>query len=205
MIFGAFGRRSACALFAGLSLLATADSASAGEVQLAIGPAVQGSSWRGDALVGHSLKLGYRFGDFIAVDSLGRLSYATVDERFVTYLSLGGTIYGRLGKARPYFRLAFVHQHEESASSVRDDPFGAIFGVGDGIRHRGGFGSSLGFDLPVYKRKATEMTVGIEATGSWFPDERGPRIYAGASFWLGFNFDLDGGAPRPQGEQSASR
>lgn len=177
----------------------------AGEVQLATGPGVYGSSWRGDAIFGQGLKLGYRFGDLVAVDSLGRLGYATVDERFVTYLSLGGTLYGRLGRVRPWLRLAFVHQHEESASAVSDDPFGALFGVGDGIRHRGGFGSSLGFDVPLWKHKSTEMTLGVETTGTWFPDLRGPKLYAGGSFWLGFNFDLNGGATSSRGEQSASR
>ena len=66
----------------------------------------------------------------------------TIDDRVLTYLSLGSTLYGHIGIARPYVRLALVHQHEEPTSAYRDDPFGAMFGVGDGIRHRGGFGSS---------------------------------------------------------------
>jgi hypothetical protein len=87
-------------------------------------------------------------------------------------------------------RLAFVHQHEEPTPGVRDDPFGAVFGVGDGIRHRGGFGSSLGIDYPVLRKNQTEMTLGIDTSGVWFPDPRGPALYAGGSLWLGVNLGI---------------
>lgn len=173
-----------------LTFLTAARAAQAGEVQLASGPGVYGSSWRGDSSFGQALRVGYRFGDLVAVDSVGRLGYGTVDERVITYLSLGGTLYGRIGKVRPYVRLAFVHQHEEPLPGVREDPFGTVFGVGDGIRHRGGFGSSLGLDLPVYKAKSTEMVVGLDTSGVWFPDPRGPKLYAGGALWLGLNFGI---------------
>lgn len=173
-----------------LGVLAVAQPALAGEVQLATGPGVYGSSWRGDSSFGQALRIGYRFGDLFAVDTLGRLGYGTVDERVITYLSLGGTIYGRIGKVRPYLRLAFVHQHEEPVPGVREDPFGALFGVGDGIRHRAGFGSGLGLDLPIQKTKSVEVVVGVETSGVWFPDPRGPKLYAGGSLWLGLNFGI---------------
>lgn len=177
------------ALVSALVTLAPA-RADAGEIQVATGPGVQASSWRGDGTFGQSLRLGYRFADLVAIDFLGRLGYGTVDDRLVTLVSLGGTIYGRIGKVRPYARLALVHQHEEPLPGVREDAFGALFGVGDGIRHRGGFGSSLGVDVPLHKGKTTELVVGADATGSWFPDPRGPNLYAGGSLWLGLNFAL---------------
>lgn len=155
-----------------------------------MGPGVYGSSWKGDGSVGHALRLGYRFADLVAVDYVGRLGYGTVDDRVITYLSLGATLYGRLWKMRPYARLAFVHQHEESTPSVRDDPWGAMFGVGDGIRHRGGGGASLGLDLPVLKSKPLEMVVGLDTSAAYFPDPRGPKLYAGGSLWLGVNFGI---------------
>jgi hypothetical protein len=165
--------------------------AAAGEIQVAGGPGAYASSWRGDATFGQALKVGYRFADLIAVDALGRLGYGTVDERVITYLSLGGTLYGRLGPLRPYARLAFVHQHEEPTPGVREDPYGTVFGVGNGIRHRAGFGSSLGVDFPIQKTKSgTEVVVGIDTSGVWFPDPRGPKIYAGGALWLGLNFGL---------------
>jgi hypothetical protein len=181
----------AIAAFFVVGVLASAGEASAGELQLAGGPGAYASSWRGDGTFGQGLKVGYRFADFIAVDTLGRLGYGTVDERAITYLSLGGTIYGRIGKLRPSLRLAFVHQHEEPAPGVRADPYGTVFGVGDGIRHRAGFGSSLGLDYPIQKTKSgIEVTVGIDTSGVWFPDPRGPKLYAGGGLWLGLNFGL---------------
>ena len=165
--------------------------ASAGEIQIASGPGAYASTWRGDGTFGQALKLGYRFADRIAIDTIGRLGYGTVDDRVITYLSLGGTLYGRIGPVRPYVRLAFVHQHEEPSPGVRADPYGTVFGVGDGIRHRAGFGSSLGLDLPVQKTKSgTEVTIGIDTSGVWFPDPRGPKLYAGGALWLGLAFGL---------------
>jgi hypothetical protein len=134
--------------------------------------------------------VGYCFGDLVAVDTVGRLGYGTVDDRVITYLSVGGTLYGRLGRVRPYVRLAVVHQHEEPMPGLRNDPFGAVFGVGDGIRHRGGLGSSLGLDVPVQRINSTEIVLGVDTSGVWFPDPRGPKLYAGGSLWLGLNFGL---------------
>lgn len=164
--------------------------ARAGEVQIASGPGAYASSWRGDGSVGQGLRIGYRFADLIAIDTLGRLGYGTVDERVITYVSLGATLYGRLGKLRPYARLAFVHQHEEPVAGVREDPFGAVFGVGDGIRHRGGFGTSLGLDYPIERSRSLEVVIGIDTSGVWFPDPRGPKLYGGGSLWLGLNFGM---------------
>ena len=169
-------------------LLGSAD-AHAGEIQIASGPGAYASTWRGDGSVGEALRLGYRFGDLIAIDTVGRLGYGTVDQRMITYLSLGGTIYGRLGKVRPSFRLALVHQHEEPAPGVRNDPWGTVFGVGDGIRHRAGGSTSVGFDVPIERTHGgIEITLGAAADAVWFPDPKGPTLYAGGSLWLGLNF-----------------
>lgn len=164
--------------------------AKAGEIQLATGPGAYASTWRTDGTFGQGLRIGYRFADVVAIDTVSRLGYGTVDERLITYLSLGGTLYGRIGKVRPYVRVAFVHQHEEPMPAFREDAFGAIFGVGDGIRHRGGFGSSLGVDVPVHKGKSTELVVGVDTSGCWFLDPRGPKGYLGGSLWLGLNFGI---------------
>lgn len=172
------------------ALLFASASAGATEVQVASGPAANGSSWRGDGALMQSLKLGLRFRDVIAVDALTRLGYGTVDDRVLTYLSLGATAYARLGRTRPYARLAFVHQHEEPTSAVRNEPFGAVFGVGDGIRHRGGFGSSVGVDVVVARGKKTNLLLGVDANGTWFPDPRGPSLYYGGGLWAGLDYAL---------------
>lgn len=160
------------------------------EVQVYTGPGGYGSSWRGDGAIAQTLKLGFRFADLVGIDALTRLGYATVDQRVLTYLSLGATFYGRLGRVRPWARLALVHQHEEPTTAVSDDPFGALFGVGNGIRHRGGFGSSLGLDIPVYTDRKAEFVLGAEATGTWFPDPRGPALYYGGTLLAGLNYEL---------------
>lgn len=170
--------------------LAVPSGATAGEIQVATGPGAYASTWRTDATVGQALKVGYRIADLVAFDVLGRLGYGTVDQRVVTYLSIGGTLYGRLGPLRPYVRLALVHQHEEPSPGVREDPYGTVFGVGDGIRHRAGFGSSLGAEYVVQKMKHVDLFVGLDTSGVWFPDPRGPKIYAGGALWLGLNFGL---------------
>jgi hypothetical protein len=182
-----------CSAFGGAIVLAlafTASPARAGEVQLATGPGAYATTWRGDAAVAQSLKVGYRFADLIAVDFLGRLGYGTVDERMLEYLSLGATGYARIGATRPWLRLSLVHQHEEPSPAIHADPAGAALGVGDGIRHRGGFGASVGLDVPVHRGKATVVYVGGDTSATWFPDPRGPTLYAGASLWLGLAYAL---------------
>ena len=177
-------------VFTGMPL-AMPGVASAAEVQVASGPVANGSNWRTDGAFYQSLKLGLRFADLAAIDAVTRLGYATVDDRTLTYISLGSTLYGRIGGfARPYVRLALVHQHEEPVSAWRADAFGALFGVGDGIRHRGGFGSSLGCDFVVHRGPRTEMVMGLDANGTWFPDPRGPTLYYGGGLWAGLNYSL---------------
>jgi len=185
----AFGRGLAASCL--LALIGAPAAARAGEIQLASGAGAYASSWRGDDSFGLALKVGYRIADLVAIDSVGRLGYGTIDQRVITYLSVGGTLYARVGLARPYLRLAAVHQHEEPAPGVRADPYGTVFGVGDGIRHRAGFGSSLGVDYPIQKTKSgVELTLGIDTSGIWFPDPRGPMIYAGGALWLGVNMGI---------------
>jgi hypothetical protein len=173
-----------------LFVLLLTRTASAGEIQLASGPGAYGSDWRGDGAFAQSLKLGYRIADVVAIDTVSRLGYATVDERVITYLSLGVTAYARLGIVRPWVRLALVHQHEEPLPAVRDDPGGTLFGVGDGIRHRGGGGTSLGFDVPVHKKDKTEVFLGLDSSLAYFPDPRGPSLYFGGSLWAGVHYSL---------------
>jgi hypothetical protein len=170
--------------------LAAAGVARAGEIQGAVGGGGILSDWRGDGGVGSSLRIGYRFADLIAIDALTRLGYSTVDKRVITYLSLGSTIYAKIGPLRPYGRLALVHQHEEPTTAVKEDPFGALFGVGDGIRHRGGFGAGLGADLPFRRDGSLEWTVGADLTGTYLPDPRGPRWYAMLGLYIGANYTL---------------
>ena len=162
----------------------------AAEVQLRGGIVGEGSSWRDDGAATGSLMLGLRFADLASVYAGGRLGLAGVDDRMLTLVTLGGQIWGRLGASRPYFRFGLVHQHEESTAAVGGDAFGAIFGVGDGIRHRGGFEWAVGLDYPFAKRRSWQFFSTAEALLTWFPDPRGPALYAGGQLGLGFNYSL---------------
>ena len=178
-------------LILAFALLLVPSTAHAIEAQVATGPVANGSNWRTDGALSQSLKLGIRFADIASIDAVSRFGYATVDDRTLTYLSLGSTLYGRIGGfARPWVRLALVHQHEEPVSAWRADAFGALFGVGDGIRHRGGFGASVGSDFVVHRGPRTEMVMGLDLNGTWFPDPRGPTLYYGGGLWTGLNYSL---------------
>ena len=165
-------------------------AAEAGEVQLDLGLGGEGSSWRSDGAGFGSLQLGYRFKDIVAPYFLARIGYGAVDQRMLTFLSIGVQGWARIGQVRPFARFGLVHQHEETISSVAAEPFGAVFGVGDGIRHRAGLDGGLGVDIPFQKEKAWEFHVRIEALITGFPDPRGPSIYAGGTLGLGFNYSL---------------
>jgi hypothetical protein len=175
---------------AAISSAAVTARANGVEAQVALGPSVQASSWRGDRSLNASLKVGLRIHRILALDALTRLGYAQVDDRMLTYLSLGSTLYGKLGRTQPWIRLAAVHQHEESRAAIAEQPTGALFGVGDGIRHRGGGSLAIGLDVPVAGGGRGGRGHGGVAQGIWFPDPRGPQLYAGGGGWMGANFDL---------------
>lgn len=173
-----------------LALLGGAGVASAGDFQLDVGAGGALSTWRGDGTGFGSLKIGYRFLDLIAPYFLVRIGYGAVDERLLTLVSLGAQLWGRLGPTRPYLRLGLVHQHEETMSAVSNDAFGALFGVGDGIRHRGGFEGAIGLDFPLKRVKKLEVHATLEGLVTGFPDERGPAVYGGALMGIGLNYAL---------------
>ena len=159
-------------------------------LQTAIGASGAASSWEGDGAAYGSLKLGLRFADLISIHYLGKLGYGGVDTRMLTFLSLGAQIWGRIGPVRPYARIAAVHQHEEPVQAIEEDRWGALFGVGDGIRHRMGGEGGLGVDFPLARRKAVELFGTAEAHLDWFPDPRGPQWYGGGGLALGVNYVL---------------
>ncbi len=159
-------------------------------VEAALGPSAATSTWAGDRSLSTSYLLGVRFADLIAIDALTRLGYANVDDRVLTYLSLGATVYGRLGPVRPYLRLAAVHQHEEPRAAISDDPGGALFGVGNGIRHRGGGLASVGANWVFTKGKSSEAFAGLDFNSTYFPDSRGPHVYMGGGLWFGASLNL---------------
>jgi hypothetical protein len=180
-------------IVASLMLLA----APAGATDLELTGVLSGSksTWRGDASVQGSLKTALRFGEVFAIYGLGKLGYGGVDQRLLTLVQLGVQIWplgdvDALAGASPFFRLGIAHQHEEPVSVVRGDPFSAIFGIGDAIRHRGGFEWAAGLDLPLAKDDSIEVFGSAEVIFDWFYDNRGPSLYAGGGLGLGVSFEL---------------
>lgn len=167
-----------------------ASSARAGEIQLDAGTTMLGSSWQGDFAAGGLLRLGYRFAKVITIDTVLWEQMAVVDDRFDTGLTIGVTGYIPLKRVRPSLRIFAIHQHEEGAVSVAQTPAGLIFGVGSGIRHRGGGGMTIGAEIPFYKKHDLEWVVNAELMGIWFPDSLGPTFYFGGNVSIGFNFSL---------------
>ena len=161
-----------------------------GEPLASFGGAAGSSTWRGDPAGFAALKLGYRFKDFIAPYYLGRNGYAVVNDRTLTALQFGVQVWGRIGTVRPYVRLGGMHQHEESQQAVRADPGGALFGVGDGIRHRWGGEGALGFDWPFFHHEKFALVATVEAVGDYFGDQKGPGFYVFGAAGLGATYAL---------------
>ena len=184
------GRRVVAALAAAALTAGIALPARAGEVQFATAVGGEGSSWKGDGAGFAGIQLGYRFRDIVAPYFLGRIGYATIDHRVIEMLQLGVQLWARLGIVRPYLRLGVIHQHEEPWNSVKGDGWGALLGVGDGIRHRAGFEGALGIDVPFFQRKAWQVHARVEGFATGFPDSKGPVVYGGGTLGLGINYAL---------------
>lgn len=136
------------------------------------------------------MRLGYRFANLVAIDAVTRESYLHVDNRLATFLSVGLSLFGKLGPLRPYVRGYLVHQHEQSVGVTAARPFESLLGVADGIRHRGGFGGSLGLDVTVHKERSIEWFIGGAPDVTAFPDDRGPTLYVTLGVWAGLNYAL---------------
>ncbi len=187
------GFAAALAVF---SVLLSPAQARAESVAFALmaGPSAYATSWRGDFGGGGTLRAGARFARVVAVEFQGWESYATVDHRINTGLSLGVAGYVPLRSVRPYGRVFAIHQHEESLVSVEDAPGGVVLGVGAGIRHRAGGGLTLGVEVPQrLLGRRLEPALTVSANAKWFPDALGPRWVFGVDLGISLKF-IPGGA-----------
>jgi hypothetical protein len=170
-----------------------ASPAAAAELELVGGLGGALTDWRGDAGVLGFLKTGLRFDRWISLYGLGRLGYGGVDQRLLTFVSLGVQVWplGEIEGIEPFARLSFAHQHEEPIVVVRGDPISAILGIGDAIRHRGGLEAAIGIDLPIaVDEDGTRVFSTTELATTWWVDDRGPRWYWLINAGLGVDFDL---------------
>ena len=173
------------------SQVAIADEAPT-QAYLTAGLAGVRTTWSGDYGGGTALQLGIRANDYVGFYFLPRLGYAAVDERMTTFVSAGIKVWptGRSYAVEPYLRLAYAHQHEETMVIVRDDPISALFGIGDGIRHRGGLEGAIGAEFPLAAYERIGIFAALESTTTWYYDTRGPHWYFGATGALGLSYDL---------------
>lgn len=175
-----------------LGLLLSAP-AQAGEIQLDAGLNAKASTWRGDFGAGPQLRFGYRFAEVFALDTVIWEELSSVDARLNTGLTFGLTGFLRFDAVRTSLRLFFIHQHEESLVSVSDNPFGALFGIGAGIRHRAGGGAAIGIEIPFEGDEDFEWVVVSNLNLTLFPDAAlGPAAYFGVTGGVGFNYALPG-------------
>jgi hypothetical protein len=173
--------------------LASSGDASAGEFQLDIAGSFGASTWRSDYMAGGQLRLGYRFAKVFAIDAVGWEEFASVDKRMNTGLTFGVTGFLPFERIRPSLRLYFIHQHEEGLVSVEESPFGTALGIGAGIRHRAGVGTTLGLEIPFKRTKEVEYVALAGASGTWFPDDTlGPGGYFGLAGGVGLNYSIPG-------------
>lgn len=92
-------------------------------------------------------------------------------------------------RARPTLRIFALHQREEGLVSVLANPWGTVFGIGAGIRHRAGGGISLGAEIPLLRRGRWEGCLVARADGVRLPDRSlGPGWYAGRSVGVSVNY-----------------
>jgi hypothetical protein len=175
-----------------VSFLVLVGPAQAGEIELNLGAGGGTSTWPSDPIPFSYLRVGYRFADLFSIDYSGRTGYGPVDERVINELSLGATIFGRLGRVRPTLRLALVHQHEEPIPSIEADPWASLFGTGDGIRHRYGGAIQGGVEVPFRRKTGSrwQWNAGAHLAAAFFADERGPERYVYGGLSVGVNYDL---------------
>lgn len=165
------------------------------ELLAALGLSGGGSRWAGDGLGYGAVLLGVRL--FRAVAAFGevRLGYGSVDQRLLTFLSLGlqggyPIPIGGRDRLWPYARLGFVHQHEESLAAVVENAGGALLGIGSGIRHRAGLQAALGLDVLLYQGRRGEVALGPQVLLAYLGYSSGPDLYGAAGVQLGGSLGL---------------
>ncbi|HTJ44365.1 MAG TPA: hypothetical protein VL463_19815 [Kofleriaceae bacterium] len=171
-------------------LVAASERARAGELDLGVGVGATTTQWSGDRGGGPTIDASWWFTDWLAATYAGKEQYASVDERMLSYFSVGmsarrGPVVGSLG---------LVHQHEEPWPSVEDMPVGSVFGAGDGIRHRFGGRAAVHWILPFRAHAHGDFFASIDLDGAYFADDHGPAWMASLGASIGFSYDFARGS-----------
>ena len=181
-----------------IALALLAGPAAAGEIDVDLGLQATTTGWPADNGGGPMLAGTYWFVPWLGASFVGKEHYATVDDRFMSYFSLNLAARQSIDERFRFVgMLGLVHQHEESTSAIMAQPVEALFGVGDGIRHRyaARAGASLGMLLSSYKNG--DCYLALDVDGTLFSDaDRGPRWMASAGLSLGFTYDFERAAAK---------
>jgi hypothetical protein len=160
------------------ALVAPAPTPARGALVFSLGVAGGASEWRGDGLGYGGFAVGLRLWRVVTPFVGASLGYARVDQRLLTRLTVGVDVgYTFAERYRPRVFAAFVHQHEESLAAVAEEPFGAILGIGGGIRHRAGAYFGAGFDWRFFQRGGVQLAVGPELSAMYLTYSSGPSWY----------------------------
>ena len=167
------------------------EAAPRGELFVAFSSALGTTDWRTDVTGYGGFALGLRLFGVVTPFAEGRLGYGTVDQRLLTYLSLGVRAgFAATDRVYPRAHVGFVHQHEESMASVAEEPLGAVVGIGPGIRHRAGMQFGLGCDFTLVRRPKFTLALGPELVGAYLGYSSGPNLYGFLGANLGAHFAL---------------
>jgi hypothetical protein len=162
-----------------------------GELFVAVSSALGTTDWRTDVTGYGGLAVGLRLFGVVTPFAEGRLGYGSVDQRLLTFLSLGVRAgFYATDRVFPRAHVGFVHQHEESLAAVAEEPFGAVLGIGPGIRHRAGVQFGLGCDFTLLRRSKFTLALGPELVGAYLGYSSGPSLYGFVGANLGAHFAL---------------
>ena len=149
-----------------------------GELFAGLGGSAGLTNWSGDPVSYGAFGLGLRLYEMITPFAEARIGYGRVDQRLLTFLSIGvmGT-YHVTNKIAPRILVGAVHQHEESLAAVAQKPWGALLGIGGGIRHRAGVQFGVACDFKVYEKERFILSVGPEVRAAYLTYSSGPSWY----------------------------
>lgn len=165
--------------------------ASAGELDLDLGLQATTTGWPEDHGGGPAFGAAWWFKPWIGATFIAKEHFATVDDRFMSYFSVNAGLRRAFGPVRLTGTLGAVHQHEEPYAAIMHQPVQALFGVGDGIRHRMASRAGLSLGVPLRTHGRGDYYLAFTLDGTVFADnDRGPRWMSSAGVSVGFTYDF---------------
>jgi len=172
-------------------VILVAGRASAGELDMNLGLQATTTGWPDDNGGGPTLDASWWFRPWLGATFVGKEHYASVDDRMMSYFSFNAALRHPIGRLRLTGTLGVVHQHEESRAAIMEQPVQALFGVGDGIRHRMASRAGFSLGLPFSTHGHGNYVVALDVDATAFAEaDRGPRWMASAGLSIGFTYDF---------------